>query len=158
MILNGDTILAGISLSTLVMLLVQALKVVGLPSKYAPQASLAAGFLAAWLTVANGPAPIVYNITTLTTILIGGLVIGLTASGLQSSIAKGDQVVAVREATDSAEKAALVAVTTPPVVVQPAPLPPVQTTSAPSVPVLVTTPPPAQTTSATPFVPDPADE
>lgn len=78
--LNGLTIL-GIPALVLVPLIVQALKNLGLPTRYAGAASIITGLLIAALIEALATWP---TITPIIRTLIAGLLLGLAASGTYS--------------------------------------------------------------------------
>ena len=78
--LNGLTLL-GIPALILVSLIVQALKTLGLPTRYAGAASIISGIAIAALIEAIAAWP---TITPIVRVLIAGILLGLAASGTYS--------------------------------------------------------------------------
>ncbi len=78
--LNGLTLL-GIPALILVPLIIEALKTLGLPTRYAGIASIAIGLLIAALIEAVAAWP---TITPIVRVLIAGILLGLAASGTYS--------------------------------------------------------------------------
>jgi len=77
-------LVAGIPLSLLVMGCVAALRQAGLPSKYAPMVSVALGITFALIAYVTDTV----EFSTWFAALVAGIVSGLTASGIYSSVKK----------------------------------------------------------------------
>jgi len=100
----NDVVLYGAPGLLLVMLLVQALKTAGMPSKWAPLAALICGFLVAGAVIANEIWPGLVGPYIRLGIL--GLMLGLAGSGTQSHISATESVIDERAAKKAVSEAA----------------------------------------------------
>lgn len=91
-----DVVLYGVSGITLVMLVVQAAKVAGLPDKWAPLAALISGLLVAGAVIANELWPA--EVGPWVRLVVLALLLGLAGSGLYTHTQATQEVVDTRNA------------------------------------------------------------